>query len=161
MSTNQIARRSLMLGGTAVLAAPLVARAQAPAVKLLLARHEGDLLAGNIVLFWRKTGIYLTGASSNEKRNLMPTYALQWEAIRQARAAGCETYDMYGIPPARDPGHSMSGLYQFKTGFSERVLERWGSWDVPTRPLLAAAYGAAEAGRMYWHRTLKKRMRRG
>ncbi len=133
----------------------------APIVKLLLARHEGDLLAGNIVLLWRKTGIYLTGASSNEKRNLMPTYALQWEAIRMARAAGCETYDLYGIPPARDPGHSMSGLYQFKTGFSERILERWGSWDVPSRPLLAAAYGAAEAGRMYWHRTLRKRTRRG
>jgi lipid II:glycine glycyltransferase (peptidoglycan interpeptide bridge formation enzyme) len=133
----------------------------APTVKLLLARHDGELLAGNIVVFWRRTGIYLTGASSNEKRNLMPTYALQWEAIRQARAAGCQIYDLYGIPPARDPGHSMSGLYQFKTGFSERILERWGSWDVPARPLLAAAYGAAEAGRMYWHRTLKKRMRRG
>ncbi len=133
---------------------------QAPAVRLLLARHEGDLLAGNIVLFWKKTGVYLTGASSNEKRNLMPTYALQWEAIRMARAAGCETYDLYGIPPARDPGHSMHGLYQFKTGFSERILERWGSWDVPCRPLLFAAYGAAEAARMYWHRSLKKRMPR-
>jgi lipid II:glycine glycyltransferase (peptidoglycan interpeptide bridge formation enzyme) len=134
---------------------------RAPAVKLLLARHEGELLAGNIVLLWRKTGIYLTGASSNEKRNLMPTYALQWEAIRMARAAGCETYDLYGIPPARDPGHSMHGLYQFKTGFSERVLERWGSWDVPCRPVLSGAYAAAEAARMYWHRSLKKRMRRG
>ena len=107
---------------------------KAPDVKLLLARHEGGMLAGNIVILWKTMGIYLTGASSNERRNLMPTYALQWEAIRMARAAGCGTYDLYGVPPAKDPAHPMHGLYQFKTGFSEQVLERWGSWDVPCRP---------------------------
>jgi lipid II:glycine glycyltransferase (peptidoglycan interpeptide bridge formation enzyme) len=133
---------------------------KAPAVKLLLARHDGELLAGNIVVLWKKTGIYLTGASSNEKRNLMPTYALQWEAMRMAKAAGCETYDLYGIPPAPDPGHPMHGLYQFKAGFSEMILERWGSWDVPFRPVLFSLYRAAEAARMFWHRSLKKRLRR-
>ena len=133
---------------------------KAPAVKLLLARHEGELLAGSIVVFWKTKAIYLTGASSNEKRNLMPTYALQWEAMRMAKAAGCETYDLYGIPPAPDPDHPMHGLYQFKTGFSETILERWGSWDVPCRPLLFALYRAAEAARMAWHRGLKKRLRR-
>jgi lipid II:glycine glycyltransferase (peptidoglycan interpeptide bridge formation enzyme) len=133
---------------------------QAPVVKLLLAVHEGDLLAGNIVLFWKKSAVYLTGASSNAKRNLMPTYALQWDAIRRAKAAGCESYDLYGVPPAADPSHPMYGLYQFKTGFSESVLERWGSWDVACRPLLFALYRAAEAARMAWHRGLKKRLRR-
>ena len=133
---------------------------RAPAVKLLLARHEGDLLAGNIVVFWRRTALYLTGASSNVKRNLMPTYALQWEAMRMAKAAGCEAYDMCGVPPASDPGHPMYGLYQFKTGFSEPVLERWGSWDVAYRPLAFALSRAAEAARMSWHRGLKKRLRR-
>jgi lipid II:glycine glycyltransferase (peptidoglycan interpeptide bridge formation enzyme) len=131
-----------------------------PVVKLLLARHEGDLLAGNIVVFWKHKALYLTGASSNEKRNLMPTYALQWEAMRMAKAAGCETYDMCGVPPAPAPDHPMHGLYQFKTGFSETILERWGSWDVPFRPLLFTLYRAAEAARMSWHRGLKKRLRR-
>ena len=135
-------------------------RGEAPVVKLLLARHEGELLAGNIVVFWKRTALYLTGASSNEKRNLMPTYALQWEAMRMAKAAGCETYDMCGAPPAPDPDHPMHGLYQFKTGFSETILERWGSWDAPFRPLLFTLYRAAEAARMSWHRGLKKRLRR-
>jgi lipid II:glycine glycyltransferase (peptidoglycan interpeptide bridge formation enzyme) len=44
-----------------------------PVVKLLLARQAGDLLAGNIVTFWRSRAAYLYGASSGEKRNLMPT----------------------------------------------------------------------------------------
>ena len=121
-------------------------------MKLLLARHEGDLLAGNIVAFWKTRAAYLYGASSGMKRNLMPTYALQWEAIRMAREAGCTSYDLYGVPPQPDPGHPMFGLYQFKTGFSDRVLQRWGTWDAPFRPLLYASYRAAEAARMFYYR---------
>jgi lipid II:glycine glycyltransferase (peptidoglycan interpeptide bridge formation enzyme) len=131
-----------------------------PVVKLLLAAHEGELLAGNIVALWRSRAAYLYGASSGLKRNLMPTYALQWHAMRMAKEAGCATYDLYGVPPTPDPGHAMHGLYQFKTGFSQIVVERWGTWDAPYRPGLYAGYRAAEALRMLWHRGLKKRLRR-
>jgi lipid II:glycine glycyltransferase (peptidoglycan interpeptide bridge formation enzyme) len=130
-----------------------------PRVALLLAMHEGALLAGNIVAFWKDRAAYLYGASSGEKRNLMPTYALQWEAIRRAKEAGCTSYDLFGVPPLPDPGHPMFGLYQFKTGFNETVFERWGTWDVPLRPVLYAAYRAAEAMRMFYYRTLKKKLR--
>lgn len=131
-----------------------------PTVKLLLARHDGELLAGNIVAFWKSRAAYLYGASSGEKRNLMPTYALQWEAIRMAREAGCTSYDLYGVPPLPDPDHPMFGLYQFKTGFSDCLLERWGTWDVPFRPVLYSLYRAAESARMFYYRNLKKRFRR-
>jgi lipid II:glycine glycyltransferase (peptidoglycan interpeptide bridge formation enzyme) len=134
-------------------------RGQAADVRLLLAWHEGDLLAGNIVAFWKTRAAYLYGASSGVKRNLMPTYALQWEAITRARAAGCLTYDLYGVPPLPDPGHAMYGLYQFKTGFSERVHQRWGTWDATYHPLLFTLYRAAEAARMFYHRGLKKKLR--
>ncbi len=131
-----------------------------PTVKLLLARHDGELLAGNIVAFWKNRAAYLYGASSGEKRNLMPTYALQWEAIRMAREGGCTSYDLFGVPPLPDPDHPMFGLYQFKTGFSDCLLERWGTWDVPFRPVLYSLYRAAEAVRMFYYRKLKKRSRR-
>jgi hypothetical protein len=129
-----------------------------PSVKLLLAFADGELLAGNIVVFWKAAAVYLTGASSGAKRNLMPTYALQWEAIRMAKAAGCTSYDLYGVPPRPDPGHPMIGLYQFKTGFSDRVRERWGTWDVPYLRAGHALYSAAERARMFFFRTVKKRM---
>jgi lipid II:glycine glycyltransferase (peptidoglycan interpeptide bridge formation enzyme) len=128
-------------------------------VKLLLARHDGELLAGNIVAFWKTRAAYLYGASSGAKRNLMPTYALQWEAIRRAHAAGCLTYDLYGVPPRPDPGHPMFGLYQFKTGFSDKVLERWGTWDFIYRPMLFAPYGVLERARMSYYRVHRKRGR--
>jgi len=130
----------------------------APAVRLLLARADGKLLAGNIVLFWRKAAVYLTGASSGEQRNLMPTYALQWAAMRMAKAAGCETYDLYGCPPAADESHPMFGLYQFKTGFSPLLVQRWGTWDAPLNRPVHAAYAAAERLRMWWFRVARKRI---
>ena len=88
--------------------------------------------------------MYLTGASSGEQRNLMPTYALQWAAMRMAKAAGCETYDLYGCPPAADESHPMFGLFQFKTGFSPSVTERWGTWDAPLDRL---SYAGVRRGR--------------
>jgi lipid II:glycine glycyltransferase (peptidoglycan interpeptide bridge formation enzyme) len=128
---------------------------QGARVLLLVARHEGDLLAGNIVAFWKDRAVYLYGASSGNKRNLMPTYALQWAAILRAQAAGCTTYDLFGVPPHPDPRHPMSGLYQFKTGFGP-VTERWGTWDAVYRPVACAGYRAAEGLRMFWYRGLRK-----
>jgi len=131
----------------------------APAVKLLLARHGGDLLAGNVVLFHGPSALYLYGASSGVKRNLMPTYALQWEAIRAAREAGCRTYDFYGIPPRADEGHPMFGLYQFKTGFGGRIVNRMGCWDAPLRRRVFDVYDVAERLRMFFYRDVRKRIR--
>jgi lipid II:glycine glycyltransferase (peptidoglycan interpeptide bridge formation enzyme) len=130
----------------------------APSVRLLLARAGGELLAGNIVLFWKHCAIYLTGASSGARRNLMPTYALQWAAMKMAKASGCRTYDLCGCPSAADETHPMFGLYQFKTGFSPAVTERWGTWDAPLSPPLYAAYAAAERLRLWWYRVARKRL---
>ena len=124
---------------------------------LYLAYHEEELLAGNIVLFNKREAIYLYGASSNEKRNLMPTYALQARAIRDAVNAGCEEYDLYGCPPSADPEHPMAGLYRFKTGFGGELRHRSGAWDYPYSKLLYGAYCLMEAFRRFYYKKWKKR----
>lgn len=139
---------------------PSAAEGPRPDLRLWVARHEGEALAAIISLHYGETATYLYGASSDEKRSLMPTYALQWAAIRAAKAAGCLRYDFYGIPPREDPGHPMAGLYRFKTGFGGRILHYAGSWDLPLRPLAYAAWRAAEALRALWFKDLKKRLGR-
>jgi lipid II:glycine glycyltransferase (peptidoglycan interpeptide bridge formation enzyme) len=129
----------------------------APELKLLLARHEGDLLAGIIVALYGDTATYLYGASSDAKRNLMPAYALQWEAIRLARGRGFRAYDLFGVPPSPDPSHPMHGLYRFKTGFGGRMRNRPGCWDFPYRRAGYAAYAAAERARAWYYRRFRKR----
>jgi lipid II:glycine glycyltransferase (peptidoglycan interpeptide bridge formation enzyme) len=116
-------------------------------LRLYLAEHEGEALAAVIVLFRSPAAVYLYGASSDRKRNLMAPYALQWQAMRDAKAALCSEYDLFGIPPTEDPDHPMAGLYRFKTGFGGRIIHRPGSWDYPYRPLLAGLFRAAESVR--------------
>ena len=130
---------------------------KSPDLVLLLARHEGELLAGNIISAFGPRGTYLYGASSNRKRNLMPTYALQWAGMEWARERGCSEYDLFGIPPAEDPKHPMHGLYRFKTGFGGNILHRPGCWDYPLKRGMYDLFRRAEATRRFYYKRLRKR----
>jgi lipid II:glycine glycyltransferase (peptidoglycan interpeptide bridge formation enzyme) len=129
-----------------------------PDIRLWIARYEGKALAAIITVFYSKEATYLYGASSDEHRNLMPAYALQWAAIRAARDTGCVSYDFYGIPPVEDPEHAMSGLYRFKTGFGGEIRHYAGSWDYVLKPVVYAAFRAAERLRLFWHKNVRKRL---
>jgi len=106
-----------------------------------------DILASIFVLFRGKEAVYLYGASSNNKRNLMAPYALQWTAMQDAKEAGCQYYDLFGIPPDEDPNHPMAGLYRFKTGFGGRIIHRAGSWDYAYNPFVYTLFYFAEGMR--------------
>jgi lipid II:glycine glycyltransferase (peptidoglycan interpeptide bridge formation enzyme) len=119
-----------------------------PELRLYLAEYRGQYLAGIVTLYRGPEGIYLYGASSGQYHNLMAPYALQWQAIQDARESGCTFYDFFGIPPSEDPHHPMAGLYRFKTGFigdsTDRIIHRPGSWDYPYHPLPARLFRTAE-----------------
>jgi lipid II:glycine glycyltransferase (peptidoglycan interpeptide bridge formation enzyme) len=114
-----------------------------PDVRLYIAGEGGEDLAAIIVLIRGKQAVYLYGASSDRRRNLMAPYALQWKAMEEARAAGCVEYDLFGIPPRDDPGHPMAGLYRFKTNFGGTVIHRCGSWDYTYKPVVKSFFNAA------------------
>ncbi|MDX9957209.1 MAG: peptidoglycan bridge formation glycyltransferase FemA/FemB family protein [Spirochaetia bacterium] len=130
-----------------------------PDLRLWVARHDSQALACIVTLFYGTTATYLYGASSDEKRNLMPAYALQWAAIKAARNAGCREYDMYGIPPTNDEQHPMAGLYRFKTGFGGELRHYPGAWDYVFRPLLYSAFHIVELARLFWHKKIMKTRR--
>ncbi|MDZ7794096.1 MAG: peptidoglycan bridge formation glycyltransferase FemA/FemB family protein [Spirochaetia bacterium] len=130
---------------------------EGPQLNLVSARHEGELLAGIIVGIYGRRATYMYGASSNRKRNLMASYAVQWEAIRLAKNSGCAEYDLFGIPPADDPEHPMHGLYRFKTGFGGRVVHRPGTYDVPITPVRYALFRQVEKARKFYYKKMKKR----
>lgn len=116
-------------------------------------------LAAIITLFTPYQAVYLYGASSNEHRNLMPAYLLQWRAIQDAKIYGCRLYDFYGIPPRDDPNHPMYGLYRFKTGFGGAIIHRVGTIDIPIRRFRYDLYALAERLRAFWFKTVKKKLR--
>ena len=66
--------------------------------EILVAEYEGNPLAALFVACNGNRAYYLYGASTDEERNRMPTYLLQWEAMKWAKARGCEEYDLWGVP---------------------------------------------------------------
>ncbi|WP_071144885.1 lipid II:glycine glycyltransferase FemX [Bacteroides ihuae] len=114
---------------SSVLAAKASDTASSTQIELLIAEAEGEPLAAIFLAISEHRATYLYGASSSHKRNYMPTYALQWEAIKLAKKNGCTEYDMFGVSPGPDRSHPMYGLYQFKTGFGGELLHYMGCWD--------------------------------
>lgn len=145
--------------GGATDSASQCASASGEQVSLYTAYHENDALAAIITLFTKNEAVYLYGASSNVKRNMMPAYLLQWTAISDAKKFGASVYDFYGIPPTDDETHPMHGLYLFKTGFGGNEVHRPGSFDVPISPLYNF-YVLAENARAFFFKKVKKLFRK-
>lgn len=131
-----------------------------PLVSLYIAEHECEEIASIMTLFSHDEAIYLYGASSNKKRNLMPNHLLQWTAIRDAKAYGSKYYDMYGMPPeGKDENHPMHGLYMFKTNFGGKNVHRPGSWDYLLKPFIYNIYIFVEKLRSFWYKKIMKKLK--
>lgn len=85
-------------------------------LRIYIAKHEEDKLSAAIAITYGTEMFYLYGASSNEKRNLMPNYAMQWEMIKWGLERKCHTYNLGGVL-ILDPNN---GLYKFKNGFCKQ-----------------------------------------
>jgi lipid II:glycine glycyltransferase (peptidoglycan interpeptide bridge formation enzyme) len=97
--------------------------------QIYLAKHEGEVLAGILVVFFGRRATYLYGASSIERREVMPNYPLHWEAMRDARERGCVEYDLYGYDPFDRPGHLYAGITRFKKQWGGMRRDRIGGMD--------------------------------
>lgn len=106
----------------------------------LIAEVNGVAISHVILFHFGRKCWYFYGASANEERQRMPNYALQWAAIRWAKARGYETYDMWGAPDAFDESDSLWGVYQFKRGFRGRLTRHIGAWDFAPHPTLYYLY---------------------
>ncbi len=102
----------------------------------LIAEVEGEPVAAVVIFRFAGRAYYFYGMSTGRHRNKMPTYLLQWEAIRRARAAGCTVYDFWGAPEVFDERDPMWGVYRFKAGFRGQVVRTLGAWDYPARSAL-------------------------
>ncbi len=112
--------------------------------KLLLARHRGQLVAGMLLALAPERATYLYGASTRMHRELMGSYALQWGAIRTAKAHGCVDYDLLGAAPRAGSPHPLAGVHRFKAGFGGRLVHREGCWDFPFEEPTYRAWRAHE-----------------
>ena len=118
---------------------------------LLTAYFEEKPIAGIIVMSQGKNAWYMYGASTGEERNRMPTYLLQWEAMKWAKTKGCSEYDLWGIPDhdedelerlftEKNQHDGLWGVYRFKRGFGGTIHRSVGAWDKPYHRGLYSLY---------------------
>lgn len=117
--------------------------------ELLVAEYHDKPLAALFVARNGQRCYYLYGASTDEERNRMPTYLLQWEAMKWAKARGCEEYDLWGVPDEDEitleanfetRRDGLWGVYRFKRGFGGELKRAAQAMDRVYNPLLYRAY---------------------
>ena len=131
------------------------------AARLLIAEHEGHVIAASLVLTFGSHGVYLVAGSTADGLEQRAAHLLQWHAIRWARERGATTWDLWGIADARgrhelavtrgaerglpdmqrleaeaqrDP---LDGVYRFKKGWGGQVVRTLPAYD---RVFVAPAY---------------------
>ena len=105
-------------------------RISARIARIYLAYYEGQPIAGSLAIHYGDKVWYLYGASSNEHRNVMPNYLVQWEMIRWAIETGCRIYDFRGVSGYLDESNPLYGIYRFKKGFSGELTEFIGEMNL-------------------------------
>ena len=104
--------------------------------KLYIAKYNNIPIAGSIIIKNGDSVEYLYGASSNEYRNVMAPYLLQWTAIKDAFNQGYRNYSFGGISGDFTPTNPLYGLYKFKSGFGTKVVEYIGEIELTFNPII-------------------------
>jgi len=135
---------------------------------VVIAYHNNQPLAANLMLWTSDTTYYLHGASDHSARQLMAPHLLQWACIQRAKERGATAYDFWGIAPSQaerqrsevrgqgsphalpfppyqmDATHPWSGITRFKLGFGGEVVQYPPSVDLV---LDASRYRLYQVGR--------------
>jgi len=117
-------------------------------IKLLLAKHQDQVVAVKMICVFGDKSMHLWGGVSHKGREVCASYLLQWESIKWAMARGCKYCDLWGIPDEvgamlkagqeipKERRDDLWGVYTFKRGFGGEVEYYVGAYDYPYRSLL-------------------------
>lgn len=111
-----------------------------PSALPLIAEVDNEPVAAIFLFMFAGRAYYVYGMSRSLHREKMPTYLLQWEAMKIAKANGCLTYDLWGAPNAFDESDSMWGVYRFKEGLGGEALRTLGAYDFAPNKILYKLY---------------------
>lgn len=98
-------------------------------IEPLTEENREVVLSGAILTFCGKKAYYLYGASSNDFRELLSNYFMQWEMIKFSKQRGCTSYDFGGISGIMSEDDKEYGLFDFKRRFNSEIHEKVGEFD--------------------------------
>jgi peptidoglycan pentaglycine glycine transferase (the first glycine) len=95
----------------------------------LIADVDKTPVAGLVLFHFGERSWYIYGMSTDNHREKMPNYLLQWEAIRKSKKLGCRIYDLWGAPEIFNEEDGLWGVYRFKQGLGCEAVQRLGAYD--------------------------------
>jgi len=101
-------------------------------VKLYLAKYDGQVLCGNLMLFFGDTAYYLHGGSITGEKYGAP-HLLHWELIKQAKKCGYKYYHFGGTwyeYPDEVNQKQAEGINEFKRRFGANLNTFWCGYKV-------------------------------
>jgi lipid II:glycine glycyltransferase (peptidoglycan interpeptide bridge formation enzyme) len=101
---------------------------------LYTARHEGEVLAQNFMIFYGNEASYHYGVSTELGTRLSGAPLLHMQAMRDARERGIGRYNFWGIVDEEDTKHRFYGVSVFKRGFGVDELKYVPAHDLVLRP---------------------------
>lgn len=85
---------------------------------ILVAYYQNKPLSAYELFFYKNTGYYVYGGSSNENKEVMASNLLMWEALKLSKNMGCTWFDMWGaLPKNYNPKDPWAGFHRFKEGY--------------------------------------------
>lgn len=84
---------------------------------------DGQLIAQAFVVFYNQEAAYHYGASTELGRREPGAYAIQWEAIKEAKRRGLARYNFWGVVLPDQTNHRFYGVSVFKRGFKGEDVE--------------------------------------
>lgn len=115
--------------------------------QLLVAEHDGDVLASNLVIGFAQDTVFKMGGWSGAKKNIPPNELLHWAGMEWGRARGHRCYDFdnmhltvaQALLAGEQPPDAQQGVTRFKLGFGGEVSVFPPAYDYTCRPLLTGA----------------------
>lgn len=115
-------------------------QSEGPSTVPLIAEVDHEPVAAIFLFTFAGRAYYVHGMSREVHREKMPTYLLQWEALKLAKARGCSVYDLWGAPDEFNESDSMWGVYRFKEGLGGLVVRTLGAHDFAPNKLWYKLY---------------------
>jgi lipid II:glycine glycyltransferase (peptidoglycan interpeptide bridge formation enzyme) len=109
------------------------------AMLLLAETPDGKVVSGTFLVGCGPRIVALYGGTNAEGRKRNAKYLVNWEALRRAKAAGYQLYDLWGLPN--------EGITYFKAGWGGREVHYVGAWDLVVDPPAARIFETAVQAR--------------
>jgi len=118
-------------------------------IHLLIAEYKGEAVSGQLAVPFGDTVINKMSVWNGRHGKRRPNEALQWAAIRWAKAQGYRYYDFEGIKPAAAtalineeplPDSVKQTVTSFKLGFGGQAMLFSGAYDYLYNPLFRWAF---------------------